>query len=108
MEFPKSGYFLKFTVEYFPALDNVPENFYRTSFDARGYFTPGFISFATFAFRAGGTKVWGKYPFFAGATIGGQDNVRGYNDKRFSGDAALFGQTELRIFITKLNLIFKK
>ncbi len=107
IEFPKTGYFLKFTSSVFPALDNVPENFYRTSFDARGYFTPEFISFATFALRAGGTKVWGKYPFFAGATIGGQENVRGYNDKRFSGDASLFGQAELRLFITDLKLILK-
>jgi hemolysin activation/secretion protein len=33
--------------------------------------------------------------------------VRGYNDKRFSGDAALFGQAELRLFITDLKLILK-
>ena len=33
--------------------------------------------------------------------------MRGYNDGRFSGDAALFGQAELRLFISQLNLIFK-
>ena len=83
------------------------EAFYRTSFDVRTYFTPEFISFATLALRAGGTKVWGKYPFFVGATIGGKKNVRGYNDKRFSGDASLFGQAELRLFIAEITLILK-
>ncbi len=106
-EFPKTGYFVKITSTIFPGVDNVPENFYRAGFDVRGYFTPGLNSFATLALRAGGTKVWGKYPFFAGATIGGKENVRGYNDKRFTGDASLFGQAELRLFITELKLIVK-
>jgi len=107
VEFPRQGYFLKFTGSIFPAVDNVPENFYRAGFDISGYFTPDIVAFATFALRAGGTKVWGKYPFFAGATIGGKENVRGYNDKRFSGDASLFGQAEIRLFITELKLILK-
>jgi hypothetical protein len=107
IEFPKSGYFLNLTGSIFPAVDNIPENFYRAGIDVRGYFTPEFMSFTTFALRAGGTKVWGKYPFFAGATIGGKQNVRGYNDKRFSGDASLFGQAEIRLFITELKLILK-
>ncbi|MBT8390743.1 MAG: BamA/TamA family outer membrane protein [Ignavibacteriaceae bacterium] len=104
---PQNGYLLKLNSSFFPAVDNVPENFYRTSFDVRTYFTPEFISVATLALRAGGTKVWGKYPFFAGATIGGKDNVRGYNDKRFTGDASLFGQVELRLFIAEITLILK-
>ena len=107
VEFPKSGYFLNLNCTVFPAVDNIPENFYRTGFDIRGYFTPEFISFTTLALRAGGTKIWGKYPFFAGATIGGKENVRGYNDKRFTGDAALFGQAEMRIFVSELKLILK-
>ncbi|MGB5287317.1 MAG: hypothetical protein WBN42_02425, partial [Ignavibacteriaceae bacterium] len=107
ISYPLNGYFLKLAGSVFPAVDNIPETFYRSEFDVRGYFTPGFISFATFGFRAGGSKVWGKYPFFAGATIGGQDNLRGYNDKRFSGDAALFGQAELRLFIAEIKLILK-
>jgi hypothetical protein len=105
--YPLNGYFLKLTGSIFPALDKIPETFYLSKFDIRGYFTPELISFVTFSLRAGGSKVWGKYPFFAGATIGGQDNLRGYNDNRFSGDAALFGQAELRLFITEIELILK-
>ena len=51
--------------------------------------------------------MWGKYPFYAGATIGGIESIRGYNQDRFSGDAALFGQAEFRMFITNLNLILR-
>ncbi|KAA0246334.1 MAG: hypothetical protein EDM72_05590, partial [Chlorobiota bacterium] len=49
----------------------------------------------------------GKYPFYAGATIGGENDLRGYNHKRFSGDAALFGQAELRLFVTQMNIIIR-
>ncbi|MGB5529322.1 MAG: hypothetical protein WBQ32_05070, partial [Ignavibacteriaceae bacterium] len=65
ISYPLNGYFLKLAGSVFPAVDNIPETFYRSEFDVRGYFTPGFISFATFGFRAGGSKVWGKYPFYA-------------------------------------------
>ena len=105
--YPLNGYFIKIAGLIFPAIINIPEPSYRSEFDIRSYFTPWFISFATFSFRAGGSKVWGKYPFFAGATIGGRDNLRGFNDKRFSGDAALYGQAELRLFITEIKLILK-
>ncbi len=64
-------------------------------------------SWLTLALRASGEKVWGKYPFYAGATIGGIESIRGYNQDRFSGDAALFGQAEFRMFLTHLNLILR-
>ncbi|MDH3269189.1 MAG: BamA/TamA family outer membrane protein, partial [Ignavibacteria bacterium] len=106
-DFPTNGYWLNFVGRIFPEIFKVEEAFYYSEIDLRGYVTPEFSSIITLAFRAGGSKVFGKYPFFGGATVGGSRNLRGYNDKRFSGDAAVFGQTELRIFITKLNLLFK-
>jgi hypothetical protein len=105
--YPTEGYFMKFNGRLFPEIISKPEAFYYAGFDLRSYFTPEFSSFATLALRAGGSKVFGKYPFFAGATLGGKNNLRGYNDHRFSGDAALFGQAELRLFVTSINLIFK-
>ena len=106
-DYPLSGYFIKFYGRIFPEIFNIEEAFYYAGFDLRSYLTPEFSSFLTLALKAGGGKVFGKYPFFAGATIGGKEDLRGYNYKRFSGDAALFGQAELRLFITKLNLILK-
>jgi len=105
--YPTEGYFMHFNGRLFPEIFSEPEGFYYTGFDLRSYFTPEFSSFATLALRAGGSKVFGKYPFFAGATLGGKNNLRGYNDHRFSGDAALFGQAELRLFLTPINLILK-
>lgn len=106
-DYPTQGYFMKFTGRLFPEIFSDPEGFYYAGFDLRSYLTPEFSSFTTLALRAGGSKVFGKYPFYAGATVGGENSLRGYNDKRFSGDAALFGQAELRLFVTQINIILK-
>jgi hypothetical protein len=106
-DYPTEGYFMKFSGRLFPEIFSDPEGFYYAEFDVRSYLTPEFSPLATVALRAGGSKVFGKYPFFAGATLGGKNSLRGYNDHRFSGDAALFGQAELRLFIAQIHLILK-
>ena len=52
-----------------------------------------------FSVRGGGTKVWGAYPYFESASIGGSANVRGWDGSRFRGDSSLFGNAELRFWL---------
>ncbi|MDO8548635.1 MAG: hypothetical protein Q7S39_00595, partial [Ignavibacteria bacterium] len=52
-----------------------------------------------------GEKLFGTYPFFKAAFLGGGNNLRGYNRERFSGDASLFSQAELRFYLTDIKLI---
>jgi hypothetical protein len=47
--------------------------------------------------RVGGRKLWGAYPFFESATIGGSHTVHGYDTNRFRGDSSVFGNVELRL-----------
>jgi hypothetical protein len=54
----------------------------------------------TLALRAGGEKVWGDYPYFDAATVGGAGTLRGYRNSRFAGDASLFASLELRLYLT--------
>jgi hypothetical protein len=49
------------------------------------------------ALRAGGRKVWGTYPWFDAAFVGGLNN-RGFRIHRFAGDASLYGTAELRLW----------
>lgn len=44
----------------------------------------------------GGEKVWGDFPFFEAAYIGGDHALSGYKWNRFAGDASLYGQAQLR------------
>jgi outer membrane translocation and assembly module TamA len=54
---------------------------------------------AVLALRVGGEKVWGDYPWFEAADIGGSSSVRGFSNRRFSGDASLYANGELRFWL---------
>ncbi|HEX4468570.1 MAG TPA: ShlB/FhaC/HecB family hemolysin secretion/activation protein, partial [Gemmatimonadaceae bacterium] len=62
---------------------------------------PGYLE-PTLALRVAGQKVWGPYPFFDAAFVGGGSTVRGFAEQRFAGDASLYGNAELRVFLAKV------
>jgi len=47
--------------------------------------------------RFGANKIWGDYEYFQAATLGGVQNLRGYRNFRFAGNAAVYNNVELRI-----------
>ena len=102
---PYSGFYFKVSGSYYPEILDNKSSFIKGGLDVRSYHTANFITDATLALRAGGEKIFGTYPFFKSAFLGGGDNLRGYNRERFSGDASLFGQAELRFYLTDLKLI---
>ena len=59
----------------------------------------------TLAVRAGGKRVWGDYPFFEAAFIGGSATVRGFRAQRFAGDSAVYGNAELRLRIARVFIV---
>ncbi len=103
--FPKKGYYVQSYVEYFPKLVNYKYDFTKVCADAYAYFTLKTFTEFNLMLRAGGENIFGTYPFFEAATIGGLKNLRGYSRERFQGDASLFGQSELRIKLASLNLL---
>jgi len=59
----------------------------------------------TLAVRVAGKKVWGSYPFHEAAYIGGLTTVRGFVEHRFSGDAAAYGNAELRFVVARFSVL---
>ena len=53
----------------------------------------------TLAVRGGGRRVWGDYPFFESAFLGGASTLPGYHRNRFAGDASVYGDAELRLTV---------
>src|SRR5678815_3029357 len=51
------------------------------------------------AVRVGGGRVWGDFPYFDAAHIGGSMN-RGFRSNRFAGNASLYGNGEVRAYLT--------
>jgi hypothetical protein len=64
---------------------------------ASGYLPTPLPTRPVLALRAGARRTWGPYPYFEAATLGGERALRGYDEQRFAGDAALFGGAELRL-----------
>lgn len=59
------------------------------------------------AFRAGGDMAAGDYPVQFSAALGGKRSLRGYQFRRFAGDAAMYGGTEVRVPVGTLNFIVR-
>ena len=60
---------------------------------------------AMVAARVGGRRVFGDYPWFESAFVGGSKNLRGYRKNRFAGDASLYGSVEARLWLFRGSLI---
>ncbi len=73
--------------------------------EAATYLTAAVPLQPTLALRIAGKKVWGTYPFHEAAYVGGAGTVRGFREHRFAGDAALHGNVELRLFLTKFSVL---
>ncbi len=77
-----------------------------------GYATVGAHDRFTVAARVGGEAVFGDYPYQGAAYLGGggtftgESTIRGYRQQRFAGDELVFGNLDLRVFLTRAKLIF--
>lgn len=81
----------------YPAVWDVTGTFGELHGEAATYLTPRTSFGPTLALRAGGKRVWGDFPFFESAFVGGASTVRGLREQRYAGDAALYGNAELRV-----------
>jgi hemolysin activation/secretion protein len=70
----------------------------------------------TLALRGGGKKVFGTYPYMEAAALGqgtlGQgaleepeNTLRGYRSRRFTGDSSAYGNADLRLRISSMNIL---
>ena len=55
--------------------------------------------------RAGGKKVWGTFPYYEAAFLGGDRTTRYMESQRYAGDAALFATSELRLHVVSFKFI---
>jgi len=101
---PTRGALLFAEGTYYPAAWSLRSHFGEAHGEATAYLkAPGWP--AVLALRAGGKRVWGDYPFHEAAFIGGPDSVRGLRRQRYAGDAAAFGNAELRVAVARVRIV---
>src|SRR5262249_16624705 len=81
----------------YPAVWDVDKSYAKLFGEASTYLTPGLPLDPTLALRVGGRKMFGPYPYFDAAAIGGTGTVRLGRENRFAGDASVYANTELRL-----------
>jgi surface antigen Omp85-like protein len=89
----------------YPALWDVDSTFGEVHAEARTYLSVKTALAPTLALRAGAKKLWGQYPFFESAFIGGASTVRLGRVNRYAGDASAYGSAELRLALARFELI---
>ncbi len=90
---------------WYPAVLDVAKPFGTVSGEASTYLSARIPTEPTLALRVGGKRVWGTFPFQEAAFVGGATTVRGFREHRFAGDAALYGNVELRLKLIQFHLL---
>lgn len=101
---PKKGIYSLLNFTYFPNMFDLQTDFSKIFAEIKGFFTVKTFTDLTLILKAGAQNNFGNYVFYEAASVGGENNLRGYSRERFQGDASVFGQSELRIKIASLNL----
>ena len=114
LQYPRKGLVLAARGTISPKLLDIEHTFGNLSANANAYLSAG--QWATLAVRAGGNRVFGDYPFRDAAYLGGGGlsrgaleepghNLRGFETRRFGGDASLYGNADLRLRLARITLI---
>jgi outer membrane protein assembly factor BamA len=104
-EMPLEGFYLDVYGDVYPETLNNKDFFGKIVLDGRTYVSSRFITDFTLALRGYSEIVWGEYPFYKSASVGGKKTLRGFPRDRFIGDYALMGSAELRYYLAKVFLL---
>lgn len=99
-----SGTLMEVTGEYYPAAWDLDAAYGALTAEGRAYQKLPVPMTPVIALRAGGRRVWGEFPFYDAAYLGGVGNLRSYAHDRFAGEGSLYGNAELRVPVGRVPL----
>lgn len=103
--YPTRGVTLRVEGRVYPPVGDVDTTYGAVEGSATTYLTAPAPLKPTLALRVGGKVVLGPYPFFEAATIGDARTARLGHQHRFAGDAAAYGNVELRLRLSRFFFI---
>jgi hypothetical protein len=87
---------------FYPSIWDVEETFGELHAEASTFLTADSMPLQpTLAFRLGGKRVWGDFPYQEAAYIGDASTVRLGRQNRYAGDASVYANAELRLFLSR-------
>jgi hypothetical protein len=103
--YPTKGFLLRVDGRVYPAVWDADSAYGFVDGAVSTYLTARIPLQPTLAVRAGGRQVWGGYPFFQAGFIGDATSARLGRQNRYGGDAAVYGNAELRLRLTRFFVI---
>ena len=91
--------------QYFPAAMDVRSPFEKAAVTLATSLTIPVATRPLFVVRTGAQKLYGSYPFYEGAAIGGDGTTRYMDPRRYVGDASLYATSELRVPLVRFDLL---
>jgi len=105
--FPRHGFRLVAGGAAFPFTWDAEGPFGQARAEASGYLSLPGERGPTLAVRAGGIRAMGDFPVQEAAFVGGSRTLRGHPYQRYAGDAALYGNAELRAVLFPATLLVR-
>jgi hypothetical protein len=113
-QYPRRGALLAASGTWWPRVWDVTRTFGEMNANGNAYLSLG--SWLTLAARGGGKRVLGDAPYRDAASIGGGGpetgtllepgfELRGFRARRFAGDGALYGNTDLRLRLFRATIL---
>ena len=105
---PTRGLYWNTNASFYYNLDNAGKTFNQITSELSLFMSFKKPHRTVFAFRVGGSANIGDYEFFQASSLGGKTNLRGYRATRFSGDASLYQNSEIRFKLFKFSTYISK
>lgn len=94
---PERRFIVDIDGTYYPAMMDVTSAYEIVRARVGSFMTFPVAMDPVLVWRAGATKVFGTFPFFDAASLGGNNTLRRMDPDRLAGDADIFATSELRI-----------
>lgn len=102
----RTGIHLEAEGTIYPSVWDVVSTFGKVRGELSTFLSASNPLFPTLALRVGGAKVFGDaVPFHEAAYVGGRSTLRGWDEQRFAGESAVFGNAELRLHLFRAMLL---
>jgi hypothetical protein len=89
----------------FPSALDVDDTFGRVEAEVSALLASSPWPAVSLAVRAGAQQVFGDFPWHKAAFLGGSGSVRGYDEQRYAGDAAVYASAEARLRVLRPRVI---
>jgi hypothetical protein len=95
----------EFNATAYPSAWDVKSAYSSIDGFAAAFFTIPVARKPVLAFRAGGKKLFGDFPYFDAAFLGGSSSLRAEELQQYAGDESIYGNSEIRIPVAKFPFI---